>query len=163
MLTHDDVRPALDEADAPLQRTVGRHSHERVPAPLPPIAEGHYTLTFARGEGPEFALLLGFPGPRGPRYPIGGLLTIAEFRMMLTALADATRPHAWDGRHFFGYVRAATSTEPAEVWFYARHNGIQFSFSVEEWRTVCALFDRAWARPDVRAAWDRWSCDDGAR
>jgi hypothetical protein len=38
-------------------------------APIPPVTEGGYTLSFERGEGNNFALLLSFPGIRPPQYP----------------------------------------------------------------------------------------------
>ena len=34
--------------------------------PIPSVKEGEYSLSFARGEGNDFSLLLSFPGPRGP-------------------------------------------------------------------------------------------------
>ena len=48
--------------------------------PIAPIREGEYTLSFARGEGNDFSLLLSFPGPRGPMYPFSGYPRITEFR-----------------------------------------------------------------------------------
>jgi hypothetical protein len=46
--------------------------------PIPPVTEGGYTLSFERGEGNDFALLLSFPGIRPPQYPIGRYPIIAE-------------------------------------------------------------------------------------
>lgn len=33
--------------------------------------DARYTLSFARGDGHDFDMLLSFPGPRGPLYPLG--------------------------------------------------------------------------------------------
>ena len=54
--------------------------------PLPPMTEGRFTLSFARGEATEFSVLLSLPGVRQPLYPIIGYPRIAEFRAMLAAL-----------------------------------------------------------------------------
>ena len=130
--------------------------------PLPPIDEGPYTLSFARGEAAEFSVLLGLPGPRGPLYPISGYPKIAEFRAMLTTLAPPAQERPWTGEYFFGYVQPSKSRQPAEVWFRAHDNGITFGFSVEEWAAVRKLFQRAWESRDIQLSWDRLTLDYGA-
>ncbi|MGH9688859.1 MAG: hypothetical protein ACRD5K_17395, partial [Candidatus Acidiferrales bacterium] len=40
--------------------------------PIPSIKEGDFTLSFNRGESNDLYVLLSFPGPRGPMYPING-------------------------------------------------------------------------------------------
>ncbi|MGH9688961.1 MAG: hypothetical protein ACRD5K_17945, partial [Candidatus Acidiferrales bacterium] len=39
---------------------------------IPSIKEGDFTLSFNRGESNDLYVLLSFPGPRGPMYPING-------------------------------------------------------------------------------------------
>ena len=67
---------------------------------------GHkHRLSFARGAGHDFDVLLSFPGPRRPLYPLAPYPIIAEFRAMLAALTPKGRPRQhWDGEHFYGYV-----------------------------------------------------------
>lgn len=128
--------------------------------PIPPVKEGDYSLAFARAEGQDFSLLLSFPGPRGPQYPISGYPRITEFRAMLGALGTDTR--RWNGEHFFGYVAASEDGKAKEdVWFRAHANGITFGFSEKEWKMVQALFRRAWEMPEVRMAWDELALEYG--
>src|SRR6266851_2934375 len=65
--------------------------------PIPSIKEGDFTLSFNRGESNDIYLLLGFPGPRGPMYPINGYPRITEFRAMLGALAPDSPTRRWEG------------------------------------------------------------------
>jgi len=130
--------------------------------PLPPIDDGEFTLSFFRGEASEFSVLLSFPGPRGPLYPISGYPKIAEFRAMLSALAPPSQIRSWTGEYFFGSVRLPKPRQPAEVWFRAHDNGISFGFSAEEWTAVQTLFRRAWELPDIQLAWDSLTLEYGA-
>jgi len=75
--------------------------------PIPSIKEGDFTLSFNRGESNDLYLLLSFPGPRGPMYPISGYPKITEFRAMLAALALDSPTRRWEGGHFLGYVAAS--------------------------------------------------------
>jgi hypothetical protein len=127
--------------------------------PIPSIREGQYTLTFARSEGNDFDMLLTFPGPRGPMYPLGGYPVISEFRAMLSAPHAESPMSRWDGEHFFGYL--VQREEENEFWFRAHKNGITFGFSDEEWSAVRELFRRAWELPELRAAWDTLSLEYG--
>ena len=128
--------------------------------PIPPVKEGDYSLAFARAEGGDFSLLLSFPGPRGSQYPISGYPRITEFRAMLVNLGDAAR--RWNGEHFFGYVAASEDSKAKEdVWLRAHANGITFGFSDKEWKTVQALFRRAWDMPEVHMAWDELALEYG--
>ena len=128
--------------------------------PIPSVKEGEYSLSFARGEGSEFSLLLSFPGARGPMYPISGYPRITEFRAMLESLPDDTR--RWNGEHFFGYVSASEEGKGKEdVWFRAHANGITFGFSEKEWKSVQVLFHRAWEIPEVRMTWDELALEYG--
>lgn len=149
-LTQEPVREPVTKQDGLYQ------------TPLPPIAEGQFTLSFARGEGAEFSVLLSFPGPRGPLYPISTYPKIAEFRAMLAALAPPSDARPWTGEYFFGYVQSSKPRQSAEVWFRAHENGITFGFSTEEWAAVRTLFQRAWESPDIQGAWDRLTLDYGA-
>jgi hypothetical protein len=124
---------------------------------IPSIGEGGYTLTFARGEGQEFDLLLSFPGPRGPMYPLGPYPKIAEFRTLLGAKLVPRR--SWDGEEFFAYL--VEREGETEVWFRAHRNGITFGFSEEEWGQVRKLFRRAWEMPEVNVAWEALSLEYG--
>jgi len=133
-------------------REIGRREELYQPA-IPALTEGGYTLSFARGEGSELSLLLSFPGPRGPLYPLGPYPMIAEFRAMVAALGPNTRPpQRWDGEEFFGYV--TEREKETEFWFRAHANGITFGFCGEEWKAVRELFRRAWETPEVRIAWE---------
>lgn len=145
------------------QEPIRMPSREKEPfyqPPIPPVKEGDYSLAFARAEGQDFSLLLSFPDPRGPQYPISGYPRITEFRAMLSALGDETR--RWNGEHFFGYVAASEDGKAKEdVWFRAHANGITFGFSEKEWKTVQALFRHAWEMPEVRMAWDELALEYG--
>jgi hypothetical protein len=122
--------------------------------------DAKYRLSFARGTGHDFDVLLSFPGVRGPLYPLAPYPMIAEFRAMLAALTPKARPpQHWDGEHFYGYV-TERGNEP-EFWFRAHANAITFGFSVEEWKAVRELFRRAWEMPEVRIAWDALSLEYG--
>jgi hypothetical protein len=122
--------------------------------PIPSLREGPYTLSFAHGERQEFSVLLCFPGARGPRYPIIGYPRIAEFRTMLSDMVNDSEPGDWTGAYFYAGVTSPTSTEVSETWFRAHDNRVSFGFTVEEWRTVHALFRRAWELRDIRVAWE---------
>ncbi len=141
---------------------------ERVYQPaIPSIREGEYTLSFARGEGPEFDLLLSFPGPRGAMYPLGPYPKIAEFRAMLAGLQPKNAEWRgqlipgghWQGEEFFGYV--VERGKEKEFWFRAHGNGISFGFSEEEWGQVRKLFRQAWEIPEVKVAWEALSLEYG--
>jgi hypothetical protein len=129
--------------------------------PIPSIKEGEYSLSFARGEGGDFSLLLSFPGPRGPQYPISGYPKITEFRAMLGTLTPEGASRRWNGEHFFGYVAPSEEGKGKDVWFRAHANGITFGFSEKEWKSVQGLFRRAWEIPEVRMAWDELALEYG--
>jgi len=122
--------------------------------PIPSIKEGEFTLSFNRGEGSEISLLLSFPGPRGPMYPISGYPKITEFRAMLAALSSDSKDRRWEGEHFLGYATASEESKGKDYWFRAHQNGITFGLSEKEWKLVQALFRRAWELPEIRMAWD---------
>lgn len=122
--------------------------------PIPSLTEGAYTLSFAPGQGQEFSVLLGFPGVRGPRYPIVGFPRIAEFRTMLSDLLADRAPGDWTGTYFYAAVTSPTRTEPSEIWFRAHDNGVSFGLTFAEWRSVHRLFQRAWDLPEIRVAWE---------
>jgi hypothetical protein len=131
--------------------------------PIAPIREGEYTLSFARGEGHDFSMLLSFPGARGPMYPLSGYPKIAEFRTMLDALTPESSTPRWDGEHFFGYSAKPEDAKEKgkDFWFRAHDNGITFGFSEKEWKSVQAVFRRAWAIQEVRMAWDGLALEYG--
>ena len=131
--------------------------------PIAPIREGGYTLSFARGEGHDFSMLLSFPGPRAPMYPFSGYPRIGEFRSMLATLTpEGSSPH-WDGEHFFGYTAKPEDEREKgkDFWFRAHDNGITFGFAEKEWKSVQALFRRAWDVQEVRMAWDGLALEYG--
>jgi hypothetical protein len=142
LLTHHPVREASTTRDR-LYRP-----------PIPSLTEGSFTLSFAPGEGQEFSVLLGFPGVRGPRYPIVGFPRIAEFRSMLSDVIADREPGDWTGAHFYAAITSPTATEPSEIWFRAHDNGVSFGLTMQEWRTVHRLFERAWELPEIRVAWE---------
>jgi hypothetical protein len=138
---------------------------------FPPFAEGpkgkEYQLSVTVGENGEMHLLLNFPGPMGPMYPLGPYPKIAEFRAMLSTL-KAKRKEVngyqfdagfWSGELFFGY--AVTEGESAGRWFRAYENGITFGFTDEEWRQVQELFRKAWTNPELNAVWEKLSQEYG--
>ena len=142
LLTHHPVREPSTARDGQYR------------PPIPSLTEGAFTLSFAPGQGQEFSVLLGFPGARGPRYPIVGFPRIAEFRTMLADLLADRAPGDWTGTYFYAGVTSSTAKADGEIWFRAHDNGISFGFTVTEWRTVHTLFRRAWALPEIRVAWE---------
>ncbi|MGB2592181.1 MAG: hypothetical protein WBG02_07145 [Candidatus Acidiferrum sp.] len=129
--------------------------------PIPSIKEGDFTLSFNRGESNDIYLLLSFPGPRGPTYPINGYPKITEFRAMLAALAPDNSTRRWESGHFLGYVAASEESRGKDFWFRAHENGITFGLSEREWKSVQALFRRAWELPEIRMAWDALTLEYG--
>jgi len=127
-------------------------SEEMYKPPIPPISEGGFTLSFARGEGNDFAVLLSFPGPRAPQYPLDGFPKITEFRRMLAALGPQSTAEHWKGEYFFGF-RAERQNE-IDFAFRARGNGITFTLTEGEWKAVQELFRHGWENPEVRLAWN---------
>jgi hypothetical protein len=128
---------------------------------FPPFVEGPYRLSVTVGEHSEMHLLLSFPGPMGPMYPLGPYPKIAEFRAMLSRL-KAERKEIngysfdagfWNGERFFGY--AVTESEAAGYWFRAYENGITFGFTNEGWEQVRELFRKAWSNPELNAIWQK--------
>jgi hypothetical protein len=128
---------------------------------FPPFAEGPYRLSVTVGEHSEMHLLLSFPGPMGPMYPLGPYPKIAEFRAMLSTLKAQRKEingHSfdagfWNGEQFFGY--AVTEGESAGYWFRAYENGITFGFTNEGWGQVQELFRKAWSNPELNAIWQK--------
>lgn len=129
--------------------------------PIPPIREGAVTLSFARTEGPEFSVLLDFPGAHGPRYPITSYPRIAEFRNMLAAVDGNDPGGFWNGPHFVAYVQRPAAEQSGGVWFRAQDNGITVGVSAEEWKSVQTLLRRAWDMPDISGAWDALAVEYG--
>jgi hypothetical protein len=129
--------------------------------PIPSLSEGPFTLSFGRGEGPEFSVLFTCDGRRGPRYPIVEYPRIAEFRTMVEQLEKDHGPGDWTGAYFFADILAEQPGQPAEIWFRAHDNGITVGFSIDEWTQVNALFRRAWDRPEIRRAWDALAIEYG--
>ena len=129
--------------------------------PIPSIKEGEFTLSFNRGEGGDIFLLLSFPGSRGPMYPVNGYPKITEFRAMLAALVPDSPKRRWEGEHFLGYVAASEESRGKDYWFRAHQNGITFGLSEKEWKSVQALFRRAWELSEIRMAWDALTLEYG--
>jgi hypothetical protein len=121
-------------------------------AAIPPISAGGFTLSFARGEGNDFSVLLSFPGARAPMYPLADYPVMAEFRAMLATLDPDGPTRHWKGGYFFGHL--GEQGKEAEFSFRARSNGITLSFTEKEWKAVGELFRRAWEVPAVREMWD---------
>jgi len=129
--------------------------------PIPSIEEGDFVLSFNRGEGGDLYLLLSFPGARGAAYPLISYPKITEFRAMLAALASDSAKHRWEGEHFLGYVAASEEGRGKDYWFRAHQNGITLGLSEREWKSVLALFRRAWELPEIRIAWDALTLEYG--
>ena len=132
----------------PIRGKVSRHDSVVRPA-IPNIAESDYTLSFVRGDGNDLYLLLSFPGPRAPMYPMSSYPLISEFRAMLNGLT--AKSQSWKGQQLFGYT--AVRGRETEFWFRAHANGITFGFSEDEWNIVQKLFRRAWDVPEIQATW----------
>jgi hypothetical protein len=132
----------------------------RAEPPIPPIGDDDLQLAFARLDGGDLSVLVSFPGPLGPMYPVSGYPKLAEFRGMVEALASEGARH-WMGAHFFGYVTAATADHDAAVWFRAPENGISVGLSLSHWTHLRALLRRAWDEPDIRRVLDTLSLDYG--
>jgi hypothetical protein len=128
---------------------------------IPSLDEHGFVLSFARGAGREFSLLLSLPGPRAARYPVVGFPQVAEFRAMLAEVAADPAPADWSGAYFFADVIPADAGRETEVQFRAHDNGITFTFSLEEWNAVDALFRRAWQMPEIRRAWEALTMEYG--
>ncbi len=107
--------------------------------PIPSIKEGDFTLSFNRGESNDIYLLLSFPGPRGPMYPINGYPRITEFRAMLATLAPESPARRWESGYFLGYVAAPEEGKGKDYWFRAHDNGITFGLSEKEWKSVAGI------------------------
>jgi hypothetical protein len=148
-LTHESLRAKSTSHDAFYQ------------PPIPSIKEGDFTLSFNRGESNDIYLLLSFPGPRGPMYPVSGYPRITEFRSMLVALAPDGPSRRWEGAHFLGYVAPPEEGKGKDYWFRSRENGITFGLSEKEWKSIQALFRRAWDLPEIRMAWDALALEYG--
>ena len=149
-LTQKPVRIKPSQRESVLQR------------PIASIREGEYTLSFSRGEGHDFSMLLSFPGPQGPMYPFSWYPKMQEFRNMLEALTPESSTSCWDGEYFFGYARQEDDKEKVkDMWFRAHDNGITFGFTEKDWKSIRALFRRAWAVQEVRVAWDGLALEYG--
>ncbi len=140
----------------PIRGKVNRHDSVVQPA-IPNITESNYTLSFVRGGGNDLYLLLSFPGPRAPMYPMSSYPLISEFRAMLSGLT--AKSQSWKGEHIFGYT--AVRGREVEFWFRAHANGITFGFSEDEWGAVRKLFRRAWDMPEIQATWDALTMEYG--
>src|SRR5215467_6264681 len=102
--------------------------------PIPSIKEGDFTLSFNRGEGNDIYLLLSFPGPRGPMYPVSRYPKITEFRAMLSALNTDSPTPRWEGGYFLAYAVPSVEGRGKDYWFRAHDNGITFGLSDKEWK-----------------------------
>jgi hypothetical protein len=132
----------------------------RAAPPIPPVSDEAMSLAFMRIERGGLSVLVSFPGPLGPLYPVSGYPKLAEFRAMVDSLApDGQRQ--WMGAHFFGYITAASADGDAAVWFRAPENGISVGLSLPHWAALRALLHRAWEQPDVSRAWAELSLDYG--
>lgn len=129
-----------------------RLTEDALRPPIPPLREEEFMLSFARGEGNDFSVLLAFPGPKGPLYPLDGYPKMSEFLAMLAALGPQSPARHWKGYYFFGYL--VESGEAKDFAFRARDNGITLTLSRAEWKAVQVLFRRAWQLADVRLTWD---------
>lgn len=119
---------------------------------IPPVSIGGFTLSFARGDGNDFSILITFPGLRPPLYPIDNYPVISEFRRMLEALDAEGTERYWKGERFFAFVMDRENDK--ELGFRARDNGITLALTGKEWDSLRDLFRQAWQIPDVREMWN---------
>ena len=116
---------------------------------IPAVHKNEFSLSFARGRGDDFDIILGFPEDRKIMLPIGPYPKIAEFRTMLSELPKVQPPRAWDGEYFFAYP--AEEKEELTLWMRAQGNGMTIGFSQSEWNTVQDLFRKAWENSELKA------------
>ena len=130
--------------------------------PIPSIKEGDFTLSFNRGESNDLSLLLSFPGPRGPMYPINGYPKITEFRAMLAALAPDSPTRRWESGHFLGYVAASEEGKGKDYWFRAHTEWHHVSASPRRSGSRCKRCFAAHGNfPEIRMAWDALTLEYG--
>jgi hypothetical protein len=135
----------IREKPRPLEERFNREA-------IPPVSVERFTLSFARGEGNDFSVLITFPGIRGPLYPIGSYPAMSEFRRMLETLDAEGKERYWKGEHFFAYVMDGEKEK--DIGFRARDNGITLTLTGKEWKAMRELFHRAWQLPEVREMWE---------
>jgi hypothetical protein len=122
--------------------------------PMVSVAEGPFSLSFLPNEDGEVAALLNLLGPRGAAYPMGSFQRFSEFRTMVHAMAGDAPPRSWNGEYFLAFRTGASADDAPVILFRAHDNGIQFSFSSDDWAAIDRMFRQAWARPDVARIWD---------
>ena len=93
--------------------------------------------------------------PEPPCIHLVGIRESVSFGPCSDAHPEGSTPH-WDGEHFFGYTAKPEDEREKgkDFWFRAHDNGITFGFAEKEWKSVQALFRRAWEVQEVRMAWD---------
>ena len=123
-------------------------------AAIPPISEGGFTLSFARGEGNDFSVLLSFPGARAPMYPLSDYAVMAEFRGMLATLDPEGSTQHWQGEYFFGYL-GEYGKEFRVVRFERTQQRNHDLRSRRKSGRRCGSYSAVlWGDPAVRALWD---------
>jgi len=135
------------------------------PDQLPPmvfVAEGPFSLSFLPDEHGEVATLLNLPAPRGAAYPMGSFQRFSEFRAMVHAMASDQQPRSWNGEHFLAFRTGVSADESTVILFRAHDNGIQFSFSSDEWAAIDRLFRQAWTHPEIARIWEALTSAYGA-
>jgi hypothetical protein len=130
-----------DDFEFPLQRG------------LPSFEEGGFQLELIRGEGNDIIPRLLFPGVLVPQYPLFGYPRIAEFRRMLELLDLEPMMSQWKGYYFMA-VSGIMENEERGVSFHSKENVINFSFTVDHWKSIQSLFRRAWQSAEVVNAWE---------
>ena len=124
-----------------------------VQLPLPWVEYDGYILTFVRVDGGEFSFCLNFPGDLAPLYPLSRYPKISEFRSMLNEFDVSKKASYWTGYYFAGYTSEQEDGSITAA-FRANDNGITFSFTQAQWKSVKELFRLAWESPEVSRLWD---------
>jgi hypothetical protein len=112
--------------------------------PMVSVAEGPFSLSFLPNEHGEVAALLNLPAPRGAAYPMGSFQRF------------------WNGDYFLAFRTAVSADEATVILFRAHDNGIQFSFSSDEWAAIDRLFRKAWTNPEIARNWEALTSAYGA-
>ena len=126
---------------------------------IPSVQEGDYSLDFA-WDRQDFDALLRFPQTRGAMFAFGGYPRLLEFRALLQAFDPQALPEsAWHHDHFFAY--GVQREQKPELWVRPMRQGVTFRFFLDEWGSIRALFQRAWAMPELQMIWDRLTMEYG--
>ena len=113
------------------------------------VFEGDFRLDIIGSR--DVAMLLDFPDSRGLMLDLGDYARIQDLRHILADLntSPSNEIHTRQGSHYFAYT--ATGSIEHEVWLRIAMTSV--GFTLEEWRTVQRLFEKAWSGEQLAAHW----------